>query len=161
MSAPTRDIKAEKSIFGRGGMSAKCEIAHRLASMGITTHIINGKLSNIIVDLVINNKEVGTKFVAQRQEQVSGVKRRIGFLRGQERGQIFVDKRAEEVLSSGKAVSLLPVGVTKVEGEFNKGDLVKIKNQQGVTIGLGMAQYDSKKAREYQGKKQKKELRAI
>jgi glutamate 5-kinase len=50
------------------------------------------------------------------------------------------------------------VGVTKVEGEFKKGDLVKIKNQHGVTIGQGMARYDSKKARENQGKKQKKEL---
>ncbi len=152
------NVKSEKSMFGRGGMNTKCAVAVRLASMGITTHIINGKSSNIIVNLILNNSEVGTKFVVQRQEKVSGIRRRLGFSRDQEHGEIFIDKRAEEILLSGKVVSLLPVGIIKVIGDFKKGDLIKIKNQHGVAIGLGVAKYDSKKANEYKGKKQKKEL---
>lgn len=151
-------VLAAKSMFGRGGMNTKGEVAHKLANLGIVTHIINGKLPNIVVDLVIYGQELGTKFVAQRSEQVSGIKRRIGWTRGQERGQVWVDKRAEDILLSGRAVSLLPVGITKVEGEFTKGDLVKIKNAKGKIIGLGMVQYDSTKARSYLRQKNKQEL---
>jgi glutamate 5-kinase len=50
------------------------------------------------------------------------------------------------------------IGVNKVEGSFRKGDIIRIKDEKGKQIGLGKAQYDSKKAEQYLGEKRKKPL---
>jgi len=54
--------------------------------------------------------------------------------------------------------SLLPVGITNVEGNFEKGDIIKIKNEKGKDIGLGRAEYGSDVAEKNAGKKGKKAL---
>ncbi len=70
-----------------------------------------------------------------------------------------MNKCAEEALTSKtKAVSLLPVGITKIEGDFKKGDIVRIRNEQDKNIGFGLAQYDSAEAHEVIGKKNKRPL---
>jgi glutamate 5-kinase len=141
-------IRPEKSSFGRGGMLTKAKMAQKLASMGITTYVANGETKNILIDLV-NGKNIGTKFVAQKQK-ASNLKRWIAHSEGYEKGLITIDKGAEKALKS-KISSLLPVGITKVEGEFKKGDVVKIKN-----LGFGIAAYSSKTLKAYLGKKNKK-----
>jgi glutamate 5-kinase len=55
------------------------------------------------------------------------------------------------LLAPGKASSLLPVGVVKIEGEFEKGDLVRLVDESGQTLGLGLAEYGAEKARERLG----------
>ncbi len=153
------DSIGEKSSFGRGGIKTKCATARKLSALGITTHIANGQTDGVLIDLVMENKRLGTKFLPARTSKASSAKRKLGFARGQERGVVFVNACAEEaLLASNKANSLLPVGITKVEGEFFKGDLIKIKNEDGEEIGIGAAEYDSGAARRSIGKKGQREL---
>lgn len=149
-------ISPTKSSFGRGGMITKCKIAERMSQVGIKTHIINGTKSNIILD-VLNGESVGTTFIPQKE--TSGLKKWIAQAEGQEKGEVIIDDKAVEILTSAeRAASLLPVGITNVSGSFKKDDIVKIKNQKGDSIGLGVAQYGSKKAKEVIGKKGEKPL---
>ena len=64
---------------------------------------------------------------------------------------MIVDKGAAEALSRGK--SLLPAGVTKIEGAFERGDAVVIKNCEGAELGRGLAAYDHEDARRIIGRK--------
>ena len=59
-------------------------------------------------------------------------------------------------LLSSQATSLLPVGVISIEGTFEKGDLVRIKDESGQLIGIGKTEYNSEKAEKFMGNKNKK-----
>lgn len=151
-----KSIMPTKSSFGRGGMITKCKIAEKMSQLGIKTFIVNGTKENIILD-VLDGKSVGTAFIAKKD--ASGVKKWIAHSEGREKGEVFIDDKAVEILTSkDKAASLLPVGITKVFGEFGKDDIIKIKNRKGDSVGLGIAQYGSKKAKEVIGKKGEKPL---
>jgi len=145
-----KHITNNKSASGRGGMHTKFGIAKKLAAQGITTHIASGKRRNTIVDLV-EGKSVGTKFVPHRK--LSATKRRLAYSAGLSKGVVYVNKCAEDILLSKKAISLLPVGIVKVEGVFEKGDVIEIKNEAKKKLGFGIAQYDSQKATDSIGKK--------
>ena len=149
-------IVPTKSSFGRGGMITKCKIAEKMSQVGITTHIINGEKTGVISD-ILSGKSVGTKFIPKKE--ASGIKKWIAHSEGQEKGEVSIDDKAVEILTSPDvAASLLPVGITKISGSFEEDDIIKIKNQKGDAIGLGVAQYGSKKAEEFIGKKGKKPL---
>lgn len=149
-------VNPTKSSFGRGGMITKCKIAEKMSQVGITTHVINGEKVGIILD-VLGGKNVGTTFVAKKG--ASGVKKWIAHSESQAKGYVFIDDKAVEIMTAiDKAASLLPVGITKISGTFKKDDIVKIRNSKGNTIGLGVAQYGSEKAKEVIGKKGKKPL---
>ena len=143
-------ITNDKSVSGRGGMHTKFGIAKKLAAQGITTHIASGKRQNTIVDLV-EGKSVGTKFIPNRK--LSATKRRLAYSAGLSKGIVYVNKRAEDILLSKKVISLLPVGIVRVEGVFEKGDVIEIKNETKKKLGFGIAQYDSQKATDSIGKK--------
>jgi glutamate 5-kinase len=67
------------------------------------------------------------------------------------KGALIVDKGAAAALASGK--SLLPAGVTRVEGRFERGDAVTIQNGEGVELGRGLAAYDHEEAKSIIGRK--------
>jgi len=137
-------IKPVKSSFGRGGMLTKCNIAHKLALMGITVHIINGK-KECVLEEVLSGASIGTKFLSQKR--TSSVKQWVAHAEGYEKGTVFINQGAQAALLSPEmATSLLPVGVLRIEGGFKKGDIVKICNEQNATLGYGMAQYGSQRA---------------
>jgi len=143
-------ITSGKSATGRGGMHTKFNIAKKLAKQGIATHIANGKKQNVIIDLA-EGKPFGTKFIPDRK--VSATKRRLAYSEGLSKGVIYINKCAEDILRSKKVISLLPVGIVRVEGEFEKGDVIEIRNEAKYKLGFGIAQYDSTKARDSMGKK--------
>lgn len=149
-------IRPEKSKFGRGGMLTKASIAQKLANMGVTVFVANGRRSHVIPDLIAG-KKLGTKFIGASKKKASSLKRWVATSEGHEKGSVTVDAGAEKILKE-KISSLLPVGITKVKGEFKKGDLIKIQNSKGTKLGLGMAAYGAKTARAYAGKKGKKAL---
>lgn len=144
-----------KSAQGRGGMKRKFEIARRLMGQGIEVFVANGTKENAIL-LIAGGKSIGTRFVPDRK--LSSIKRRLSHSEGLSLGAVFVDARAEEVLLSGKFASLLPVGITEVEGVFKKGDVIEIKSASKKKIGSGIAQYDSVKAYALKGQKGGKAL---
>ncbi|MCE5332529.1 MAG: glutamate 5-kinase [Bacteroidales bacterium] len=151
-------IQTTKSTFGRGGMSTKTAIARKIADEGIDVFIANGKIDNILVRLLDKKDDVVcTRFVASTEE-VSSVKKWIAHSEGFAKGEIHVNENAALALTGEKAVSLLPVGVTGITGEFEKDDIVKIIDHAGRALGVGKAQYDSNKAREIAGKKNQKPL---
>ena len=59
----------------------------------------------------------------------------------QVKGKIFIDEGAEKAVKSGK--SILPAGVLKTEGSYNKGDLIYIVNLQNMIIGKGLSHYNN------------------
>ena len=144
------------SKMGRGGMRTKCRVALKVSSLGIPTYIVDGRQAGVLITIA-QGKKIGTFFPAAARK--SNVKKWIAQAQGQEKGEVWINKRAQEVLcEKGKAASLLPVGVTKVEGDFNKGDIIKIRGEKGKELGYGVAQYGAQQAREYIGKKGKREL---
>lgn len=148
-------ITSEKSNFGRGGMLTKCSMANKVASMGIPVHIANGKEDNVLID-IIENKPLGTLFKAKKN--ISSVKKWIGHSAGFVKGNVYIDAGAEKALQSAKPTSLLPVGITKIEGSFKKGDIIKITGSAGKALGVGKAQYNSEKAADLMHKKNEKAL---
>jgi glutamate 5-kinase len=69
-----------------------------------------------------------------------------------------VNKGAKEALLNEGATSLLMIGVTRVEGTFRKGDIIRIFDDRGKQIGIGKTQYDSRKAEQNIGEKKSKPL---
>jgi glutamate 5-kinase len=151
-------IQRSNSTFGRGGMLTKTNVARKIADEGIDVIIANGKRDNILLQLLDKKTDVVcTHFLATRSE-VSSVKKWIAHSEGFAKGEIHVNENAANVLAGEKAVSLLPIGVTKIIGDFEKDDIVKVIDPNGRPLGVGKVQYDSEKAREILGKKNQKPL---
>lgn len=148
-------VQSGTSQFGKGGMHTKCAIAQKLALTGIAVSIVNGGSKNVLLD-VLGGKKVGTRF--EPDKKTSNVKRWIAHAEGTEKGTVVVNARAAEILLSPEAVSLLPVGIVKVEGDFATGDVVSICRENGEKLGLGKAQYSAERARAVLGKKGQKPL---
>ena len=149
-------IQTSKSSFGRGGMLTKTNIARKVADEGITVIIANGKRDNILVDLIQHPEStLCTRFIPSA-EPVSSIKKWIAHSEGFAKGELHINYCATELLFSDKAVSILPVGITDVIGEFEKDDIVRIVDFRGKPIGVGKANCDSTQARETMGKHGKK-----
>lgn len=149
-------ISPEKSQFGRGGMLTKYGIGEKMSSIGIATHIINGKKNNNLKNLISGSK-IGTKFLASKD--VSNIKKWIAYSEGYEKATIYINEGAEKALKSKqKAISILPVGISEVKGDFEKGDIIKISNEKNEYLGLGLAQYNSVKIKSIIGQKGQKPL---
>ena len=151
-------IQTTKSQFGRGGMLTKFRIAGKVADEGIEVIVANGKKDNILIDVLKKDSTViSTRFVAA-PKSMSGVKKWIAHSDDFAKGELHVNQGAYEALMCPKAVSLLPVGVERVEGNFEKDDIVKIISPSGEHIGVGRVAYDSEKAKAVIGKKGRKPL---
>ncbi|MEM6844193.1 MAG: glutamate 5-kinase [Bacteroidota bacterium] len=148
-------ISAEKSDFGRGGMRTKSRIAQKLAKLGIGVHIANG-LAKDVLKMIVAGKSVGTYFLPNRK--VSTVKRWIGQVGNPQQGSIHVNEGAYRALTQQKqANSLLLVGVTKIEGDFSKGEVVQLKYREEV-FGLGKSYYTAAQAQNLIGQSGKKPI---
>lgn len=143
-------VQTEKSGFGRGGMITKCNIARKVADEGIEVIIANGKKDNILVNLVTDKSTLCTRFIP-RAKDVSSVKKWIAHSTGFAKGSIQLNMQAVKAICGGKAVSILPVGVTAVEGDFEKDDIISILDAEGNQIGVGRTAYDSDEARKVLG----------
>ncbi|MFC2087286.1 glutamate 5-kinase [Bacteroidota bacterium] len=151
----TRIISSKKSNFGKGGIITKSKIANRAAKSGITSYIANGQRDNILLDLLNDDRSVlNTKFVAGKR--TSNVKKWIAHSEGFEKGIVYVNTGAKNALLSKMATSLLFIGITRIEGYFKKGDIVKIMDEEGNYLGLGRVKYDAEMALNYIGKENKK-----
>jgi len=151
-------IQTGRSSFGRGGMATKITIARKIADEGVEVFIANGKKENILLDILLgSDNAVYTHFIASAGN-VSSVKKWIAHSHGFAKGEIHVNANAAEALTGEKAVSLLPVGVTRIEGDFEKDDIVRVFDHQNRLLGVGKVQYDSAKARELIGLRNHKPL---
>jgi glutamate 5-kinase len=144
IEAMAGDVGSELS---KGGMVTKIEAAKIAVPGGTHMVIASGRVMHPLKAL--GKKGAGTWFLA-RQDPVAARKRWIaGTL--EPKGAVTVDQGAATALGSGK--SLLPAGVIKVEGSFERGDAVVIRNGEGVEIGRGLTAYDHEEAKAIIGRK--------
>ena len=141
-------ISTERSGFGRGGMVTKYRISRKVADEGIEVIIANGKTDNILTKLFLDGEQrpVCTRF-APSENPTSSMKRWIAHSEGFAKGRILIDANAEDAVLSTHAASILPIGVTAVEGEFERDDLVRIVSAStGQVLGVGRVAYSSDEA---------------
>ena len=149
-------ISASKSEFGRGGMLTKYSIARGIAKEGINVYIANGMRDSVIND-IINEKDVPCTHIVASAKRKNGVKKWLSHSDTFAKGVVYVNDGARDALLSGRA-SLLMIGISRIEGFFKKGDIVRIFDDSGNQIGLGKSGYDSKKAETSLGQKLGKPL---
>ena len=131
------------SSIGRGGMITKILAAKRAAGSGASTVIAWGREPDALIRLK-NGESIGTLLVAPTQK-TRARKQWIADHR-QMRGAVWVDAgAAAKVREEGK--SLLPIGMFQVDGEFSRGDVIAVRDDQGVEIARGLANYASAEAR--------------
>ena len=143
--------KGGRSTMGRGGMRTKCEIARRMAAMGTAAYIANGSAPDSLLRIIAGNPG-GTRFPPTRK--ASNTKRRIAHTPPRGDASVRLNAGACEALrSQQQATSLLPVGIISVKGDFQRGDVIAICDARGIEIGVGVAQYDAQRAREWMGQR--------
>jgi len=141
-------ISTSKSNFGRGGMLTKCRIARKTAASGIQVHIANGLKPNILTELTKNSSEVvHTHFIGDQPSPA--IKKWMAYSEGFTKAEIVINKGAIKALYSSKATSVLLAGVTAINGQFKKGDLLKIMGEDGHLLGIGKAKYDRENAEKH------------
>jgi glutamate 5-kinase len=131
------------SSLGKGGMITKILAAKRAAGSGASTVIAWGREPDCLLRLA-RGEEIGTLLVAPTHKNQARKRWIADHL--QLRGAVTVDDgAAAKVLAEGK--SLLPIGMTAVDGDFSRGDVIAVRNQAGSEIARGLANYASAEAR--------------
>ena len=145
-------MAGDGGALGQGGMRTKITAAQRAARSGATTIIASGSVENIL-QKIAQGEIIGTLLSADK-EPLSARKQ---WLANQLKvsGKLFLDAGASKaVLKSG--VSLLAVGVKNVEGDFQRGEVVSVINDEGKEIARGLVNYDSKESALIKGKASEK-----
>ena len=159
---PGRDLSSyvvsAKSGFGRGGMGTKCGIAGKLSQEGIAVVIARGDRPGVLVDVVTAPDSVSHTLFRPSPQPLSNIKRWIAHSASFAKGIIRVDAAAAEALRSDRAVSLLPIGVVSLDGDWEEGDIVTLYDPSGAVIGIGKASLSSAEAAPLIGKRGKRPL---
>jgi len=132
------EIDERTSAFGSGGMRSKVAAAEMASAAGIPAVICDGTASGTLVAAAAG-EPVGTRFAADAQHTPS-FKLWLRYAKPS-RGRIVIDSGAARVLRE-RGSSLLPVGVTAVEGDFRAGDAVEVVSD-GEAVGKGIANYSA------------------
>lgn len=127
-----------KSRGGTGGMKSKLQAARKVTEVGESVIIANGR-QNGVLDEIMAGDEIGTLFLAQGRN-IPAWKRWIGYT-VEPRGKLKLDAGAKKALTkSGR--SLLPIGITNVEGNFGRGDVISLLGEDGQEFARGLTNYD-------------------
>jgi glutamate 5-kinase len=133
--------------LGRGGMLTKVLAANRAARSGAATIIASGRDPSILQQIHQGDR-VGTLIYPIQEPLVARKQWLAGQL--QVKGRLYLDEGAVRVVrESGR--SLLPVGVSKVEGEFGRGELVVCMDVSGREVARGLVNYSAAESRKIQG----------
>lgn len=137
------------SSFSSGGMFTKLRAAKVCMAAGVPMIIANSDKENVIRD-VVAGQEIGTLFVP-REEKMHAREKWLAF--GSVcQGKVFVDSGARQALLK-KGKSLLPSGVTGVEGDFDRGMVVAVAEPGGNEIARGLVNYNARQIKMIAGKK--------
>ena len=156
--AITREIEAmagtSVSGVGRGGMVSKLIAAKIATGAGCDVLIAKGAVEHPLRALSQGTKS--TRFHASSTPAQARKRWIAGVLKPQ--GVLIVDAGAAKALSEGK--SLLPAGIRQIDGRFERGDAVAVRDQQGNEIARGLCAYNASDAERIAGKKSQ-EIEAI
>ncbi|MDH7798278.1 glutamate 5-kinase [Beijerinckia sp. GAS462] len=137
------------SEFSRGGMFTKVEAAKIATTGGTHMVIADGRIEHPIAHVAAGGR--CTWFLTPSNPVTSRKKWIAGSL--EPRGTVHVDAGAARALKRGS--SLLPAGVTRVEGAFARGDCIIIRDEQGAELGRGLIAYDAAEAGQLVGRNSK------
>ncbi len=146
---PAIEAMAGESVsgVGRGGMTSKLIAARIATQAGSDVLIARGKTTHPLAAL-----REGARHTRLRASTTPAAARKRWIAGGLTvEGTLTVDDGAVRALASGK--SLLPAGVTRVEGRFERGDAVRICTPDGSEIGRGLAAYSAEDARAIAGRR--------
>jgi len=134
--------------LGTGGMVTKLQAADLARHGGTAVVIARGSLENVILRLA-DGESIGTRLLPM-VNKLEGRKRRI--LSGSHtKSEIIVDEGAARALLRGG--SLLPAGIKKVKGKFERGDAVKVVTEEGQPVAVGLTHYSAADLLKLCGKK--------
>ena len=141
-------MAGEGGLLGSGGMRTKITAAQRAARSGAATLIVAGAETDVLLKLS-HGEDLGTLLTPDNEP----VTARKQWLANQlkVRGSLQLDSGATRALQE-KGVSLLSVGVTKVSGNFQRGDVVSCLGDDGREIARGLVNYESLEAERIMGK---------
>lgn len=130
---------ASQSSRSTGGMATKIQAAKLATGSGTDMFVANGKEPDLLVRIA-RGEQLGTYFPASSDKMES---RRRWMLAGLAvKGNVIVDEGAAKVLRERKK-SLLPAGVSEVQGTFQRGEAVAVLDHTGARIACGIANYSS------------------
>jgi len=146
---PQIEAMAGDSIsgVGRGGMASKLAAAKVATAAGCDVIIAKGKSDHPIA--AIRGGARSTRFAANGTPAAARKRWIAGVLKPE--GTLIIDAGAARALSEGK--SLLPAGIRQIDGRFERGDAVLVKDQTGREIARGLAAYGAADAERIAGKK--------
>jgi glutamate 5-kinase len=136
-----------RSTLGTGGMRSKLQSARLVTQAGGSVIIASGTKPEPL-SRILAGESVGTLFLARGATQ--GARKRWIGLTARPRGHLVVDPGARKALESGTR-SLLAIGVIDVIGDFEKGDVVGVRDPGGQEFARGLANYATAEARQIQG----------
>jgi glutamate 5-kinase len=129
----------EEGPLGTGGMATKIKAAKRATLCGAGTAIINGRIPKNL-RFLFDGHELGTYFLPAR-DPIAARKHWIAFTK-KPRGKLLLDEGARAAIIDG-GKSLLPSGVRQIEGEFDRGDAVRLCTLDGREFAKGVTNYSS------------------
>ncbi|MBS1269063.1 MAG: Glutamate 5-kinase [Gammaproteobacteria bacterium] len=135
------------SALGRGGMVTKLGAAEKAARSGGATVICSGNTDDVLIR-VRKGEELGTLLIPSKGRLAARKQWLAARLTAQ--GTLRLDAGAVEVLREAGR-SLLPVGVTEVQGRFERGDLVVCRDPSDVEIARGLVNYSAEESRKIIG----------
>ena len=135
---------------GSGGMRSKLEAAEVATRSGVDVVIANGHIERV-VERVLDGEKIGTRFHSLVPPAES---RKRWLLTGgtEAKGAVTIDDGAVRALTR-QGNSLLPVGVTDVEGDFVRGDIISVRTLSGANVAWGISNYSASDTRLVMGKK--------
>ena len=137
----------ETTPGGTGGMESKLEAARMATEAGEAALMADGTAKDVLLDIMAGEK-VGTLFLPARK-RLRSRKRWLRFT-SRPRGAVVVDDGARRALCE-KGKSLLPIGITAVDGEFAPGDAVRIVGCDGEEFARGLTNYSSAEVEKIKG----------
>ena len=147
-------IDKKKSKFGSGGIATKLDAAKICMNSGSHMFIANGKINNPILNMIKNKRY--THFLPKISTLDARKRWIVGSLNYN--GTIYIDRGAAKALTNGK--SLLAAGITKINGNFKKGENVIILDQNNIQLARGLSSFSSTEIDKIKGK-QSKEIETI
>ncbi len=145
----TDGLCSKAGTFGTGGIASKVEAARKAAHFGIATVVASGFSKGVITD-ILSGEDVGTLFLP-REDRLTSKKHWIAFST-RPTGRVMIDDGARAALTAG-GKSLLPSGITEVDGTFESGEAIHLIDSAGKEFARGITNYGSREIGVIKGKK--------
>lgn len=133
--------------IGSGGMASKIQAANISINSGTEMYIASG-LENDVLKRIISGEIIGTKFLSKQSLNESR-KRWLMTGYSSSKGDISLDDGAIKAIKNRSSV--LPPGIINTTGDFDRGDIIGIRNSNDKIIGWGISNYSSKEISKIKG----------